>query len=81
MNNFIIEPFVPHHQQDEFYICIYSHREGETILFHHEGGVDVGDIDSKAMQLFVKIDEKLNISDVSTKLLVNIANQKKKEYV
>ena len=44
MSNFIIEPFIPHEQQDEFYVCIYSHREGETILFHHEGGVDIGDV-------------------------------------
>jgi len=47
LNNFIIEPFVPHNQQDEYYVCIYSHREGETILFHHEGGVDIGDVDAK----------------------------------
>ena len=47
LNNFIIEPFVPHGQQDEYYVCIYSHREGETILFHHEGGVDIGDVDAK----------------------------------
>lgn len=47
LSNFIIEPFVPHTQQDEYYVCIYSHREGETILFHHEGGVDIGDVDAK----------------------------------
>lgn len=81
LNNFIIEPFIQHNQQDEYYICIYSHREGETILFHHEGGVDVGDIDAKALKLTVLIDEKLNTTDVITKLLINVANQKRKEYV
>ena len=34
-------------QDEEFYVCIYSHREGDTILFHHEGGVDIGDVDAK----------------------------------
>jgi succinyl-CoA synthetase beta subunit len=29
------------------YICIYSHRHGDTILFHHKGGVDIGDVDAK----------------------------------
>ena len=34
-------------QSEEFYICILSHRYGDTILFHHEGGIDIGDVDSK----------------------------------
>lgn len=70
---------MPHNQQDEYYICIYSHREGETILFHHEGGIDIGDVDSKALKLTVPIDEQLKMADVMSKLLVNVANQKRKE--
>lgn len=27
-----------------------SNREGEEILFTHEGGVDVGDVDAKALR-------------------------------
>ena len=34
-------------QKEEFYVCIYSHRYGDTVLFHHEGGIDIGDVDSK----------------------------------
>jgi len=34
-------------QNEEFYVCIYSHRQGDTILFHHEGGVEIGDVDAK----------------------------------
>lgn len=41
-------------QEEEFYLCIYGTREGDTILFHHEGGVDVGDVDSKANSMEVK---------------------------
>ena len=47
LTRFIIEPFVAHKQHDEYYLCIYSHRHGDTILFYHEGGVDVGDVDAK----------------------------------
>jgi ATP citrate (pro-S)-lyase len=79
LTNFVIEPFVPHEQEDEFYVCIYSHREGETILFHHEGGIDIGDVDSKALTLTIPIDQKLNEADVSTNLLLNVSNQTKKE--
>jgi ATP citrate (pro-S)-lyase len=79
LKNFIIEPFVAHNQQDEYYVCIYSHREGETILFHHEGGVDIGDADAKSLKLTVQIDDKLNLSELCTKLLTNVANQERKE--
>lgn len=46
---FLVEPFLPHQASDEYYLAIRSGREGDEILFHHEGGVDVGDVDSKAL--------------------------------
>lgn len=30
-------------------MCIYSHRNGDTVLFHHEGGVEIGDVDAKVL--------------------------------
>lgn len=58
LDHFIVEPFVPHNQDDEYYVCIQSNREGEEILFTAEGGVDVGDVDMKARRLSVPIDDK-----------------------
>lgn len=40
LNNFIVEPFCPHDADQEFYVCINSAREGDYVLFTHEGGVD-----------------------------------------
>lgn len=54
LDTFIVEPFVPHEQTDEYYVCINSNREGEEFLFCHEGGVDVGDVDAKADKLQVR---------------------------
>ncbi len=51
MNTFIVEPFCPHPQESEFYVCIQSVRDGDLVYFTHEGGVDVGDVDSKAKKL------------------------------
>ncbi|CAK5276176.1 unnamed protein product [Mycena citricolor] len=51
LTNFIVEPFLPHPSNTEYYVCINSGREGDTILFTHEGGVDIGDVDSKAVRL------------------------------
>jgi ATP citrate (pro-S)-lyase len=51
LNNFIVEPFVPHPSNTEYYVCITSEREGDKILFTHEGGIDIGDVDAKALVL------------------------------
>jgi ATP citrate (pro-S)-lyase len=51
LNNFIVEPFLPHPSNTEYYVCITSAREGDSILFTHEGGVDIGDVDAKALVL------------------------------
>ncbi|KMU80934.1 ATP-citrate synthase [Coccidioides immitis RMSCC 3703] len=53
LRHFLVEPFVPHPQETEYYININSVREGDWILFTHEGGVDVGDVDAKAEKLLV----------------------------
>lgn len=66
LDHFIIEPFVPHAQADEYYICIQNERHGEQILFYSEGGVDVGDVDSKALRLNVPIDEELTEEKIHT---------------
>ncbi|XP_075767675.1 ATP-citrate synthase isoform X1 [Pelodiscus sinensis] len=77
LKNFLIEPFVPHKQEEEFYMCIYAAREGDYVLFHHQGGMDVGDVDAKAQKLLVRVDEKLTASDVKKHLLVHVLEEKK----
>ncbi|XP_044303004.1 ATP-citrate synthase isoform X1 [Varanus komodoensis] len=77
LKNFLIEPFVPHKQTQEFYVCIYAAREGDYVLFYHQGGVDVGDVDAKAQKLLVRVDEKLDESDVKKHLLVHAPLDKK----
>uniref|UniRef100_A0A8C9C6T7 ATP-citrate synthase n=1 Tax=Phocoena sinus TaxID=42100 RepID=A0A8C9C6T7_PHOSS len=77
LKNFLIEPFVPHTQEEEFYVCIYATREGDYVLFHHEGGVDVGDVDAKAQKLLVGVDEKLNPEGIKKHLLVHAPEDKK----
>ena len=57
LHTFIVDPYVEHSQQDEYYICIQSDRNGEEILFCKDGGVDVGDVDSKAKRIHIGIDK------------------------
>ncbi|CAN6675089.1 hypothetical protein TRVA0_085S00210 [Trichomonascus vanleenenianus] len=56
LRTFLVEPFVPHEQEHEYYINIHSVREGDWILFYHEGGVDVGDVDAKASKILIPVD-------------------------
>ncbi|KAL2214108.1 ATP citrate lyase [Sarocladium strictum] len=56
LRHFLVEPFVPHPQDTEYYININSVRDGDWILFTHEGGVDVGDVDEKAEKLLIPVD-------------------------
>ncbi|KAI3328026.1 ATP-citrate synthase subunit 2 [Xylariaceae sp. AK1471] len=56
LSKFLVEPFVPHPDGTEYYININSVRDGDWILFTHEGGVDVGDVDAKAEKLLVPVD-------------------------
>ncbi|EXF81029.1 hypothetical protein CPAR01_02530 [Colletotrichum paranaense] len=56
LRQFLVEPFVPHPQDTEYYINIMSVRDGDWILFTHEGGVDVGDVDAKAEKLLIPVD-------------------------
>ncbi|XP_061911585.1 ATP-citrate synthase isoform X1 [Entelurus aequoreus] len=77
LKNFLIEPFVAHKQEEEFYVCIYATREGDHVLFHHEGGVEVGDVDAKAQRLMVAIDDKLSEDQVTRQLLTHVPNERK----
>lgn len=56
LRTFLVEPFIPHPSDTEYYINIMSVREGDWILFTHEGGVDVGDVDEKAEKLLIPVD-------------------------
>ncbi|GAB0093892.1 ATP-citrate synthase [Sergentomyia squamirostris] len=78
LRNFIIEPFLPHKDEEEAYVCIYSHRSADTILFHHEGGVDIGDVDAKALKLDIPVGHNVSITDIESILLKEVAVTKRK---
>ena len=70
LSHFLVEPFVPHPQSDEYYLCINSVRGGEDVLFYHAGGVDVGDVDAKAARLHVRIGDGLSAAEVAASSLL-----------
>jgi len=78
LTNFIIEPMVPHKESDECYVAITSNRGGDTILFYHQGGVNVGDIDAKASRMAVPIGTMPTAVEIERKLLGKVPASRKK---
>lgn len=61
LERFIVEPYLPHKDNEEYYVCIYATRDGNTVLFHTEGGINIGDIDSKAYRENIDINDSLTL--------------------
>ena len=78
LTHFIIEPMVPHKDSDEYYIAIMSTRDGDTIMFCHEGGVNVGDVDAKAKRLEVPVGTYPTSAEIEKVLLAKISDERKK---
>jgi ATP citrate (pro-S)-lyase len=78
LTHFIIEPMVPHKDSDECYLAIMATKDGDTILFYHEGGVNVGDIDKKAVFLEVPIGTFPSSVEIEKKLLPKASADRKK---
>ena len=78
LTHFIIEPLVPHREADECYVAIVSTETGDTILFYHEGGINVGDIDSKALRLEVPIGTFPTEKEIEKNLLTKVSPGRKK---
>ncbi|KAL1914158.1 uncharacterized protein VTP21DRAFT_10808, partial [Calcarisporiella thermophila] len=79
LKTFLVEPFIPHPSNTEYYICINSVREGDNILFTHEGGIEVGDVDAKAQKLLIKVDESFPSGQVVKDTLLTQVPEAKKD--
>jgi len=77
LDHFIVEPFIPHEQADEYYLAILSIRDGDQILFHHEGGINVGDIDAKAVRMHVPIGTFPTVADIEKQLLDSVPKERR----
>ncbi|CAG8504409.1 21832_t:CDS:2 [Cetraspora pellucida] len=78
LKTFLVEPFVPHPSNTEYYININSVRDGDYILFTHEGGIEVGDVDAKALKLLIKVNKSYpTYQEIKDTLLINVPESKK----
>ncbi len=77
LTHFIIEPMAQHNASDECYLAIMATKDGDTILFYHEGGVNVGDVDAKADRLEVPIGTFPSSAEIEKMLLSKVSADRK----
>lgn len=77
LTSFLVEPFVPHKEEYEYYIAIRSLREGDEILFFRQGGVDVGNVEEKANKLIVPTLSSIDDFDITSLLLQDIGEERR----
>jgi ATP citrate (pro-S)-lyase len=74
LTHFLVEPMVSHGEETECYVAIMSTSTGDDLLFHHEGGVHVGDVESKAARLHVPVGEFPTAEQIRRELLGQVCS-------
>ncbi|MCI0497419.1 MAG: ATPase [Thermoplasmata archaeon] len=77
LDHFIVEPFIPHAPEDEYYVAITSARKGDNILFYHQGGINVGDVDAKAEKWLVQVGRMPTAQEIEKNLLGKVPKARK----
>ena len=62
LNYFLVEKFVPH--DDEYYIAITTHRDGDTIHFSTKGGVNIEEVWDSVVTLDIPLFADIDNLDV-----------------
>jgi len=68
LTHFLIEPFIPHAQDDELYAAIKSDYLGDSIYFSMAGGISVEENWDQATEIEVKIMDDIDDIDLRSKL-------------
>lgn len=74
---FLIEPFVEHKEDQEYYLSMNTTRQGDVILFYHQGGVDVGQVEQKAEKLLIPLSDTDLTKAQANKLAKNVASKQR----
>lgn len=76
LTSFVVEVHVPHGRHQEYYLCIRSTRSADEILFCSDGGIDVGNVEEKAVRMLINdsdySENQVNSQLIEAKLLSNL---------
>ncbi len=77
LSHFLIEPFVPHDKNKEYYVAITSNREGDAIHFSAHGGVDIEEVWDTVVTIQVPILSNIDNIKIKEKLPMNLPEEEK----
>ena len=81
LTHFLIEPFVPHEKNKEYYVAIISNREGDSIYFSAHGGVDIEEVWDSVVTLQVPILSNIDDININDKLPRDDLPEEEKEII
>jgi ATP-citrate lyase beta-subunit len=76
-SHFLVEPFVPHDKNKEYYVAITSNREGDTIYFSTHGGVDIEEVWDTVVKIQVPILSNIDDIEIKEKLPRDLRDEEK----
>lgn len=77
LTHFLIEPFVPHDKNKEYYVSITSNREGDAIRFSAHGGVDIEEVWDTVVTIQVPILSSIDDVKIKQKLPRELPDEEK----
>lgn len=77
LTHFLLEPFVPHNKNKEYYIAITSNRDGDTIHFSTHGGVDIEEVWGTVVTVEVPILSDIDSVEIEGILPADLPDEEK----
>ena len=77
LSHFLVEPFVPHDKNEEYYVAITSNREGDAIHFSAHGGVDIEEVWDTVVTIRVPILSSIDDIKIKEKLPRDLSDKEK----
>lgn len=77
LTHFLLEPFVPHDKNKEYYIAITSNRDGDTIHFSTHGGVDIEEVWDTVSTVEVPILSDIDSVEIEETLPADLPDEEK----
>jgi ATP-citrate lyase beta-subunit len=78
LTHFLIEPFTPHKQDEEYYFSMQTRREGDLILFNMKGGIDIESHWDEMTKIAVPILETIDKVNVEAALPAALGDRRPK---
>ncbi|UCE28499.1 MAG: ATPase [Candidatus Bathyarchaeota archaeon] len=77
LSHFLVEPFVPHERNKEYFVAITSNRQGDVIHLSAHGGVDIEEVWDTVATIEVPILSSIDDIEIKRKLPKDIPNEEK----